>query len=542
MQVPFLKVWLATTTVLCSVATLTPAGAQTAAQMDAIQQQINALQAELKKMKADMAKRDEQLRAAQQQAAQARAEAKQAQTNAQQAQSNAQQAESSATEAKQQSAAAQTAVATTVAAAPAQPPAAATLTMPNGRPTFTSADGKWSVSMGLQLQFDFGGYFTGNNPNQNATAQLAPFNQTLRRGRIPLQFRYDDFMAAITPDFGGTPDGNVSLYEANFNYTGLKPLTLTVGYFKPWLTLADSTSSNDFLLLERPSIEQIAVNVAAGDTRAVFGGRAYGDQWFTATYLTGQKWGSQQTTVPNYTQTGATTRLAGRPLTGDDYDVHTGFSLSDAFRLTRNPPTGGVGGQTTSLSDYPEMRVDPVKLINTGNISNADSVYTWGPEFGFRWKKFLIQGEYTQIGVQRSGVSSSPIPNLTFNGGYVEGSWVITGETRKYDPASAAFQRPVPVQNFSVKDGTWGAWELAARYSATNLNSNVTRGLSQTKTGGVFGGYQQIWAVGLNWYWNRNYKIMFDYEIANIDRLNSSGTTQVGQNFQAALVRLQAAY
>ncbi len=535
MQGSPLKLWLTATTIFCSVAPLTPANAQTAAQMDAIQAQINALQAELKKMKSDMTKRDEQLRAAQAQAAQARAEAKQAQ-------SNAQQAESSATEAKQQSAAAQTAVATTVAAAPAEKPPGATLDMRNGRPTLTSADGKWSVSMGLQMQFDFGGYFTGNNPNPNATATLAPFNQTLRRGRIPFQFRYEDFVAAITPDFGGTPDGNVSLYEASFNYSGLKPLTLTVGYFKPWLTLANSTSSNDFLLLEEPSIANIARGVAAGDTRASFGGRAYGDQWFAATYLTGQKWGSQQSTVPIYSQTGASMRLAGRPLKDDDYDVHIGFSLSDAFRLTRNPPSGGVGGQTTALSDYPEMRVDPVKLINTGNISNANSAFTWGPELAFRWKNFLIQGEYMQVSVQRGGINSNPIPDLTFSGGYVEGSWVITGETRKYDPASAAFTRPVPAQNFSIKDRTWGAWELAARYSATNLNSNVTRGVSQTKTGGVFGGYQQIWAVGLNWYLNRNYKIMFDYEIANIDRLNSSGTTQVGQNFQAALVRLQAAY
>jgi phosphate-selective porin OprO/OprP len=529
MHGPTLKVWLATTTIFC-VAIITPVQAQTPAQIDAIQAQINALQVELKKMKSDMAKRDEQLRAAQAQAAQARAEARQAQ-------SNAQQAESSAAEAKQQSAAAQTA-----AAAPAEKTPGAALDMRNGRPTFTSADGKWSVSMGLQMQFDFGGYFTGNNPNPNAVATLAPFNQTLRRGRIPFQFRYEDFVAAITPDFGGTPDGNVSLYEASFNYTGLKPLTLTVGYFKPWLTLADSTSSNDFLLLEEPSIANIARGVAAGDTRAVFGGRAYGNRWFAAAYVTGQKWGSQQSTVPIYSQTGASMRLAGRPLTDGDYDVHTGFSLSDAFRLTRNPPSNGVGGQTTSLSDYPEMRVDPVKFLNTGNISNANSAYTWGPEFAFRWKNFLIQGEYMQVGVQRGGVSSTPIPNMIFNGGYVEGSWVITGETRKYDPASAAFQRPLPAMNFSIADGTWGAWELVARYSATSLNSNVTRNVSQSKTGGVFGGYQQIYAVGLNWYLNRNYKIMFDYQIANIDRLSSSGTTQVGQNFQAALVRLQAAY
>lgn len=36
----------------------------------------------------------------------------------------------------------------------------------------------------------------------------------------------------------------------------------TVGYFKPWFSLYESQSSNDFLLMERPSIVEIARNAA----------------------------------------------------------------------------------------------------------------------------------------------------------------------------------------------------------------------------------------------------------------------------------------
>jgi phosphate-selective porin OprO/OprP len=61
------------------------------------------------------------------------------------------------------------------------------------------------------------------------------------------------------------------LYEANLNFTGIKPVTVTIGYFKPWFSLYDSQSSNDFLLMERPSIIEIARNVAAGDARASAG-------------------------------------------------------------------------------------------------------------------------------------------------------------------------------------------------------------------------------------------------------------------------------
>ena len=124
----------------------------------------------------------------------------------------------------------------------------------------------------------------------------------MRRGRIFFVGRYDDFTLNITPDFGGSPDGNLSsqfLYEANLNYTGFKPVTATIGYFKPWFSLYDSQSSNDFLLMERPSIIEIARNVAAGDARATAGLKASTDQWFAAWAMTGSQFGAQSSSLLN---------------------------------------------------------------------------------------------------------------------------------------------------------------------------------------------------------------------------------------------------
>ena len=89
-----------------------------------------------------------------------------------------------------------------------------------------------------------------------------------------------------------------------------------------------------------------------------------------------------------------------------------------------------------------------------------------------------------------------PAPRLGFNGGYVEGSWVLTGEPHPYHVDRAAWARPKVDHPFSVGGGGIGAWEIAARYSTVDLNSNVVAGLSQTATGGIYGGRQQI-AQGL---------------------------------------------
>ena len=179
-------VLLTTTLPLRDLSPATPVRAQDATRIEAIQQQIDALQKELRVIKGALAKRDAQVKAAQsKQHGPAPRPSKH---------------ESSATEAKQQPAAAE---ATVTAAAPiAEKPPQATLDMRNGRPSFTSADGKFSASVGLQLNYDFGGYFTGPTPNpDNRSAILAPFGENLRRARIPFQFRYEDFTAAGNAGF-----------------------------------------------------------------------------------------------------------------------------------------------------------------------------------------------------------------------------------------------------------------------------------------------------------------------------------------------------
>ena len=86
------------------------------------------------------------------------------------------------------------------------------------------------------------------------------------------------------------------------------------------------------------------------------------------------------------------------------------------------------------------------------------------------------------------------------------------------------------------------AWELAARYSLTNLNSNVIPGVSQSVTGGVFGGFQQILAAALSWYPNDWVRLYLQFQYANVDRLNSAGTAQIGQRFESLAGRVQVAF
>ena len=107
--------------------------------------------------------------------------------------------------------------------------------------------------------------------------------------------------------------------------------------FKPWFSLYDSQSSNDFLLMERPSIVETARNVAAGDARATIPGlKASTDRYFAAWALTGPQFGAQTSNFLNGEQLSTVGRLAGRPYYDEDWNFHLDFSGEYVFHTNDN--------------------------------------------------------------------------------------------------------------------------------------------------------------------------------------------------------------
>jgi len=172
---------------------------------------------------------------------------------------------------------------------------------------------------------------------------------------------------------------------------------------------------------------------------------------------------------------------------------------------------GGVPNVAAlSLSDRRELRVDPTAILSTGLLGTAANPVNGAVVYGFEgaasWRNLVVQGEYYHIGLDRRGLSSNG-----FDGGYVEGSWTITGEHRNYRPGEGAYSGIIPDQKFEPRADNYGigAWELAFRYSTINLSSKFTPGVVPIPTSSaVGGGTQTVYAVGLNWYLNANMRFM----------------------------------
>lgn len=457
----------------------------------------------------------------------------------------------------------------------------------NGAPTFSSADGSYTATLHGVLQFDAAAYdqtspgptatdLRRSGPALGASASNADAaharnlkdGDLFRRARLgidgtaPGAFEYRFLF-----DFGGTGVENAGqLYEGWVQYNGIKPLHVRVGAFAPSLGLADANSTSYMPFLDRPSPVDISRNLAGGDSRTAAQIFGYGPNWFASAAVTGRTVGAINTnnvipisstttsitvgTAQTYSdQLGFTGRLAYDPIVAGDFRVNLGAhgAYVDRPANISGPGTNGVtpgSSYVLSLNGTAELRVDGTKLINTGNIAakNASDI---GAEVAVQKGPLFLASEYERVAIRRSDIDSTP----TFSGYYVEGTWFLTGETKRYNPGSAAFDGPTVAHPLNLASHAIGALELALRWSDMSLNYHAGAHGAAPAADAIRGGDQQIFSAGLNWYPTSVVRFMLDYQHVRIDRLSPSATAyatpagaQIGQSYNAIALRSQVAF
>lgn len=404
----------------------------------------------------------------------------------------------------------------------------ATLTMPGNRPTFCTGDGMNCVSLTGRLHFDTAAY--SFSPKSAGTSpQSVNDGVNARRARLGLIGTYNkDWEYGLIIDAGGTTDGSAVLNNAWVAYKGVKGLVIQGGYIDVPYTLDESISSNNSLFMERSASQVLAVNIAAGDFRSAFGGQVFDKNYWVGAYVTGPTTGAGVNhSIPQ--PLGATFRAVGVPVNTDTTTVLVGF---DALYLAE---TGSAISGTTqidnqlTMSDRIEVRVDPAtsSLLNTSRMLNVNSANVLSGEGAIRYGSFLAMGEYFSYNIQRNGLS-----DLTFEGGYGQASYVLTGESRKYSTSAGAFGGVAPARPVNFATGDLGAWELAVRYSYANLNDY---------SGGIRGGELKNTTVGLNWYVNNNTRFMFNWIHGTVDKFNTAGIN-TGADYDVFAMRTQVAW
>ena len=185
-------------------------------------------------------------------------------------------------------------------------------------------------------------------------------------------------------------------------------------------------------------------------------------------------------------------RAAWTPVKDAGHVVHLGLAA------TRERPDGEIDGRGIAIPASARWRARPeaglaaTRLVDSGSLAGVDRIERLGVESLWIRGPWSLQAEHLGQRTQRDAGR----PDYSAAGGYVAGSWILTGESRVYSGGNVA--NPVPA-------GRAGAFELTARHSWIDLDD-----------AGIAGGREHNWTLGANWYPNRHLKLQ-----ANVVRVDA---------------------
>lgn len=377
-------------------------------------------------------------------------------------------------------------------------------------PTFSTADKATSFKLRGAMDIDYAAFHQrrGGYDYNNGTA--------VRRARLGFEgTAFHDFEWRIELDFAGN---NVNLQDAYLQYKATPDLRLTLGQHKAPFGLDANTPTNYNVFLEKGMFHSAAASFGA--EHKIGFSAAYNAKNFTITAgLFGENESisrSGSAVNSNGEGWGVNARATWSVVDQADLALHVGAS-----GYWRTSPRAG-SSKGIRLAERPNVRVDNGYIIDSGIITDANHAYYWGTEAAAIFGPVTLTGQYGQLRITRQSAQ----PDTQFDGFFIYGAWLLTGEQRGFKHGN--FDRISPLNNVDGHGG-WGAWEVALRYDDADL--------SNTPVASRAGNKAHSWTAGLNWYWNPNMKLQFNYiRFKGINTpLDPIGTRTAGDAFATRL-------
>lgn len=370
--------------------------------------------------------------------------------------------------------------------------------------TLQSNDANFKMKIGGRIQYDHAVY-NQNEDLESLHGPLATKNGTKFRrawlSNVGTLYKNVDFGLFVALE-----GGKVGFRGA---YMGLKNIPLLghirVGQLKEPIRLEVSTSSKHLLFLER----SFAVDYAPIFNNGLLIYNDFLNKRLSAQF--GLFRNADLNKANDIEANGGyniTQRITGLPVLEKTHFFHLGGSYS--FRKPSD--------HTLRIRSRPESHVGEKYYIDTDVIQEVDHSNMVNFEALFGINSFSIQGEYLSTEVKR--LARSLEKNLRFSTYYIQGSYCLTGEKRSYKNSLSGVNAINPLRNFDGANG-YGALEIAAKYSQSDLNS-----------GAVKGGAQKDVTLGFNWYLNPLTKVVLNHVWASIENEGNLHIFQV--RFQVA--------
>ena len=352
----------------------------------------------------------------------------------------------------------------------------------------TSADKNFEASLGGRIHFDAYSF----DSDVAATTDTTEF----RRARLTLSGKAFGWEYKVENDFaaGSNLDGFRDLYIAK-NMLGGK---VTIGHFKPYRSMEELTSSNEILLMERPSTSATGIYSGRQFQQGVGYLRAGSNYTFGVSAFNMRSAPTARTEG-----VGISGRATWAPIDTGTTTFHLGGSYSHE-NLNKGTPN------VSAVSNYAGRRGPSQTMATTTAAvgANDSQVDTFGLEAAFRNGPFFVQSEYARASFGQANGSSQDVDAF-----YVQGSFMLNGGVKAYKGATGVFGSPVvPADK--------GLWELVARYDVME-----NKDLLDTKTTSAL--------LGVNYYVNPNLRFMLNWTQGKNDKTGDE-PSQIGLRTQFA--------
>ena len=347
----------------------------------------------------------------------------------------------------------------------------------------------------------------------------------LRRARFALKSQlWNDWYGEIDLDFA---EEATAVKDAYISYRGFLGGNghVRVGNFRQPNGLEESTTSRNLMFMERSQ-----------GTEPFVVGRRMGIE--AAGWKPAYRWAVSMfgADVDDFVkeaneQINFATRLNWAPINTDESTLMVGGSATMMKPTFVGEPddAGERSVSSVKFNSRPESNVSDTKFIYA-KIKDVEKYSNFGGELAYVNKRFMFQGEYMGVNIDRYEGKES----ISYNGGYAFVSFFLTDDQHAYDYKDAEFARVTP----RAKSG---AWEVAMRYSVVDLND--LEDLAIDGDDEQHGGSTSF-TLGVNYYPNPNVKLMLNYGIVDNDEFATGKDDQFmgDYDFNYLQMRFQTAF
>ena len=381
--------------------------------------------------------------------------------------------------------------------------------------TLASADAANALRVRGLVQFDSRLFFgDGNTAVNNAFL--------LRRARPIFEGTFNKIYSfQLVPEFGGS---SVSILDANLNVAFAKSFQLKAGKFKSPLGLEQLQSDSWAFFAERSLVTNLVPNRDLGIQAA--GELFNGTVTYAAGIFNGVADGASTTNTDFDNEKDAVARVFASPFKNTLGSPLQGLSFGVAASLGREKTAAALTGgyRTDGQQTFFRYRTTTIADGQTWRVS---------PQASYYYGSFGALAEYVVSTVNVRPSATGARTELQHRAWQLAAGYVLTGE-------AASYAGVVPKADFNFKDGTWGAFEVVARYASLDIDDKAFPLLADPAASGT---KANSIGLGLNWYLSKSLRATVDYFQTSFAAGSTTPSNAVlRQNEEALITRLQLTF